>query len=251
MARQGRILRKNDAGAAGSPTRVETRNQENRTMRKTALVLAAMLLGAAATAQAAGFTLKSADIKPGAMIDKRFEFNGFGCTGENKSPALEWSGAPKETKSFAVTVFDPDAPTGSGWWHWSVVNIPADVNKLDPDAGARIFVRGFAVALEGRIHRRDLFDFAGETHERSTDIILDDRHRRFGNRTPFCVAGIRLDAETDRRLVFLVGIAEHLRELRRLPESQRQQPRRHRIERAGMPGLCRVEQPACRLQRRV
>jgi Raf kinase inhibitor-like YbhB/YbcL family protein len=105
-----------------------------RTARVAATALAA-LVGATA-AQAAGFTLKSPDIKPGAMIDKRFEFNGFGCTGENKSPALEWSGAPKEAKSFAVTVYDPDAPTGSGWWHWSVVNIPADVTKLDPDAGA-------------------------------------------------------------------------------------------------------------------
>nr|WP_318013777.1 YbhB/YbcL family Raf kinase inhibitor-like protein [Roseateles oligotrophus] len=69
------------------------------------------------------------------MMDKKFEFNGFGCTGENKSPALQWSGAPAGTKSFAVTVYDPDAPTGSGWWHWSVINLPADVSELKPDAG--------------------------------------------------------------------------------------------------------------------
>jgi Raf kinase inhibitor-like YbhB/YbcL family protein len=99
-------------------------------------LLAAALLGAASLAQAAGFALSSPDIKANALIDKKFEFNGFGCAGENKSPALKWSGAPKDTKSFAVTVYDPDAPTGSGWWHWSVINIPVDVTELKPDAGA-------------------------------------------------------------------------------------------------------------------
>lgn len=91
------------------------------------------LLGSAAHAD--GFKLSSPEIKAGAMMPARFEFNGLGCSGENKSPALQWSGAPQGTKSFAVTVYDPDAPTGSGWWHWSVINIPAEVNELKPDAG--------------------------------------------------------------------------------------------------------------------
>jgi Raf kinase inhibitor-like YbhB/YbcL family protein len=103
-------------------------------MKRPLTVLA--LTAAASLAQAAGFTLTSPDIKPNSTIDKKFEFNGFGCSGENKSPALKWSGAPKDTKSFVVTVYDPDAPTGSGWWHWSVVNIPANVTELPADAGA-------------------------------------------------------------------------------------------------------------------
>jgi Raf kinase inhibitor-like YbhB/YbcL family protein len=99
-------------------------------------LLAGALAGTSLLAQAAGFTLSSPDIRPNSTIDKKFEFNGFGCSGENKSPALRWSGAPKDTKSFAVTVYDPDAPTGSGWWHWFVVNIPANVTELPADAGA-------------------------------------------------------------------------------------------------------------------
>jgi len=88
------------------------------------------------TAPSAGFTLSSTDFQPDSLMPKSFEFNGFGCSGENKSPVLKWSGAPREAKSFAVTVFDPDAPTGSGWWHWFVIDIPASVTELPSDAGA-------------------------------------------------------------------------------------------------------------------
>ena len=62
-------------------------------------------------------------------------FSGFGCSGKNISPSLKWINAPRNTKSFAVTVYDPDAPTGSGWWHWVIFNIPAGVNELKADAG--------------------------------------------------------------------------------------------------------------------
>lgn len=63
------------------------------------------------------------------------EFNGFGCEGKNQSPQLSWKNAPEGTKSFAITMYDPDAPTGSGWWHWVVFDIPQNVNALLQNAG--------------------------------------------------------------------------------------------------------------------
>jgi Raf kinase inhibitor-like YbhB/YbcL family protein len=100
------------------------------------LLMTAMVLGGVASAGAAGaFELTSPDIKPNARIADEQVFNGFGCTGKNISPALSWSGAPKGTKSFAINVYDPDAPTGSGFWHWVVFNIPADTTSLPKGAG--------------------------------------------------------------------------------------------------------------------
>ena len=84
----------------------------------------------------AQFELMSPDIRPNGPIAMEQVFNGFGCSGQNISPALKWSGAPADTRSFALLVHDPDAPTGgAGWWHWVLVNIPASTTVLRKDAG--------------------------------------------------------------------------------------------------------------------
>ncbi|MCH2546248.1 MAG: YbhB/YbcL family Raf kinase inhibitor-like protein [Alphaproteobacteria bacterium] len=82
------------------------------------------------------FKVSSPDYNADEPIAALHLFNGFGCEGENISPALSWHGAPIETKSYAVTIYDPDAPTGSGWWHWVVYNIPANVTSLEMAASS-------------------------------------------------------------------------------------------------------------------
>lgn len=92
-----------------------------------------LLMGCATSAFAQTFTLKSKDIG-GQATQKEF-FNGFGCTGANISPQLSWENAPAGTQAFAVTMYDKDAPTGSGFWHWVIFNIPGNVNELVAGAG--------------------------------------------------------------------------------------------------------------------
>ena len=113
--------------------------------RKLLMVGAALAVGAmvsAAPAIAADqkkpvgkMSLSSPDIKPGGTIKEEQVYKGFGCTGGNISPALNWKGAPAGTKSLALTVYDPDAPTGSGFWHWVVFNIPPSTTSLPKNAG--------------------------------------------------------------------------------------------------------------------
>lgn len=89
------------------------------------------------TAAAQPLTLSSPEFQNGQPLSQRHVFSGFGCSGDNHSPALQWSGSvPEGTRSFALTVHDPDAPTGgSGWWHWVVVNLPADARELPAGVG--------------------------------------------------------------------------------------------------------------------
>jgi len=114
---------------------------------------------------------------------------GFGCAGANKSPHLAWSGFPPETKSFAITCYDPDAPTGSGFWHWLVVNIPANVTELPLDAGnprSPILPRG---ALQTRT------DFGAPGYGGPCPPPGDHPHRYFF--TVFAVAAENLPVAAD------------------------------------------------------
>jgi hypothetical protein len=106
-------------------------------MRTMRFLGAAVVLGAfvSGQAQAQGFTLTSPAFTEGGTIKAEQVFNKDGCKGGNISPALSWRGAPAGTKSFVLTLFDPDAPTGSGFWHWVVFNIPPGTNSLAKNAG--------------------------------------------------------------------------------------------------------------------
>lgn len=105
-------------------------------LKKTFFSAALLAATISSMAGAQDLKLSSSSIAEGAQLDKAFVFAGFGCIGDNQSPQLTWSGAPQGTKSFAITAYDPDAPTGSGWWHWNVVNIPATVTSLELNASA-------------------------------------------------------------------------------------------------------------------
>lgn len=104
---------------------------KKRNMKKVQFAWILLVLTTASYAQT--FTLKSKDV--GGQATNKEVFKGFGCTGENISPQLYWENVPAGTKSFAVTMYDPDAPTGSGFWHWVIFDIPANITELKSDAG--------------------------------------------------------------------------------------------------------------------
>jgi Raf kinase inhibitor-like YbhB/YbcL family protein len=86
--------------------------------------------------EAPTFTVTSSDISDGKTLPTPHVSGIFGAGGEDRSPQLSWSGFPEGTKSFAITVYDPDAPTLSGFWHWAVFNIPASVTELPAGSGS-------------------------------------------------------------------------------------------------------------------
>jgi hypothetical protein len=123
---------------------------EENTM-KTGSRLATILIAVISTsAAAAPFRVTSSDMREGDSLATSQQFNGFGCRGGNASPQLTWEHAPTGTRSFAVTAYDPDAPSGSGWWHWTVVNIPPTVSSLATGAGDKNNAKLPAGAVQGR-----------------------------------------------------------------------------------------------------
>jgi Raf kinase inhibitor-like YbhB/YbcL family protein len=107
-------------------------------MAKSAAFLAALtfvgLAGSGTQATTPPFTLSSSDLASNSF-DNKFTLNGFGCTGTNISPALQWSNIPVGTKSLSLLVKDLDAPAGGGFWHWAVYNIPSTASGLAQGAG--------------------------------------------------------------------------------------------------------------------
>lgn len=98
----------------------------------------------------------SQDLHDGDKMPEKHVFNGMGYQGDNLSPHIAWEDAPEGTKSFVITCFDPDAPTGSGWWHWVVANIPAETTSLPQGAGS-----GKAALPAGALQTRTDFGQAG------------------------------------------------------------------------------------------
>jgi Raf kinase inhibitor-like YbhB/YbcL family protein len=98
-------------------------------------LLCALGLSAGVSLRAHALDLSSPDIGNGQTLSNAQVFQGFGCSGGNVSPALSWGDVPAGTKSFAITAYDPDAPTGSGWWHWTAYDLPASLRSLPTGAG--------------------------------------------------------------------------------------------------------------------
>lgn len=122
-------------------------------MRLVTAFLASSFIGIAAAH--AEMTVSSKDLTPGQPMANDQVFNGFGCEGKNISPQLAWSGAPAGTKSFAIMAYDPDAPTGSGWWHWTMFNVPANVSGITTGAS------GDGKLPEGAVEGRTDFGASG------------------------------------------------------------------------------------------
>jgi len=105
------------------------------------------------------FAVTSEDVTDGVLMTDKQVYNSFGMSGDNISPQLSWSGFPADTKSFAITCYDPDAPTGSGFWHWLVIDVPASVTSLPAGAGG-----GAGSLPDGAFHVRNDYgtkDFGG------------------------------------------------------------------------------------------
>jgi Raf kinase inhibitor-like YbhB/YbcL family protein len=102
------------------------------------------------------FRVTSEAFHDGGRLPDAQVFDGMGYTGANLSPALVWEDPPQGTKSFVLTCYDPDAPTGSGWWHWVVANLPADCRALPEGAGS-----GKGGLPEGAIQTRTDFGAPG------------------------------------------------------------------------------------------
>jgi Raf kinase inhibitor-like YbhB/YbcL family protein len=171
---------------------------------QSAIAAALLAAGSLSGAMSAAFSIDSPTIKPGGALSSAQVFNGMGCTGKNISPALQWKNAPSGTKSFAVTLYDPDAPTGSGWWHWVVYNIPASVTALPEHAGDAAGQLLPAGAAQGRT------DFGTPGFGGACPPVGDKPHRYI--LTVYALKTEKIDVPADSSAA-MVGFMLHANEL--------------------------------------
>lgn len=160
-------------------------------------IIVALLCAACLTACTVNnrFNMSSPDFKAGHTLAPAQVLKGFGCAGGNISPALSWQGAPTGTQSFAITAYDPDAPTGSGWWHWVIFNIPASTTNLSANAGNL----NSKLAPAGSIQSRT--DFGGPGYGGPCPPVGDSAHRYQFTVYALNVERLPLDANASGALV--------------------------------------------------
>lgn len=164
-----------------------------------AAMLTALSLSSA-DAAAPRFRATSTDMANGKTMSNEQVLNGFGCMGGNMSPEVKWDNAPANAKSFAITLYDPDAPTGSGWWHWVAIDIPASVHELAKGAG-----KDKTVALAGG-GRQTHTDFGASGYGGPCPPMGDKPHRYI--LTVYALDTDKLDVPDDATAAF-VGFNLH------------------------------------------
>jgi Raf kinase inhibitor-like YbhB/YbcL family protein len=172
-------------------------------------VFAVVLLGMSATQLAISaphshFVLASSDSRLAVSVPQIYTAKAFGCSGGNQSPALKWSGAPAGTRSFVVTLFDRDErSTPSGWWHWVLYDLPANIDSLPMNAGAEHSALLPAEALQGRT------DLGTDAYHGPCPAMGDPPHRYVFTVYALDLAKLQVDADPSGAMVTSVA-QDHL-----------------------------------------